>query len=217
MYQIKSDQDFYLKLLNTLPASIHVLEINNQLDASVIWANKNYEETTGITLSEREKIGFLDQSNVFNKDDSKEIKAAFRRFINNEHKKESIIARFKVSFTDEKWCYIRSQKIDLIPGKTHIISILFTLEDGLVVNPNKLDYYINENKRLRNQLKLSSLTKAEKNVLHLLGKGLSTKETANYLCRSFNTINNHRRSIFVKLNFHKISELVAFTKDVGLV
>lgn len=103
-----------------------------------------------------------------------------------------------------------------MPGKTHIISILFIIDDGLVINPNKLDSYISENKRLRNQLRLSELTKTELKVLRLLGQGLSTKEVARQQCRSFDTVNNHRRAIFKKLGFHKIVELVAFARENGL-
>lgn len=215
MKAVVNKTELFEKILNSAPASIHVLEINEQLEASVYWANQNYESQTDIDLQERGEIGFLDQSKVFNPEDAKEIKAAFSRFVKGETNEESIIARFNTGFKIEKWCYIRSVRVDLVPDKVHIISILFIIEDGLVVNPEKLDHYISENKRLRNQLKLSKLTKTELHVFELLGSGLSTKQAANQLCRSFDTVNNHRRSIFKKLDFHKISELVTFAKENG--
>lgn len=69
--------DFYKTIMNAAPASIHVLEINDKLEAAVLWGNKQYESETGIDMEERGKLGFLDQTKVFNPDDAKEILAAF--------------------------------------------------------------------------------------------------------------------------------------------
>ena len=54
------------------------------------------------------------------------------------------------------------------------------------------------------------LTKRERQVFELIGKGKTTKEIAAILKLSTGTIGNHRKSICRKLNAHSTAELVCF-------
>ena len=69
---------------------------------------------------------------------------------------------------------------------------------------------------LKNELVLKNLTKTEKEIISLLAKGLTTMDIAKKRKRSYETINNHKRNIFNKLDIHKISELVSFAVETGL-
>lgn len=60
------------------------------------------------------------------------------------------------------------------------------------------------------------LTTAEKTIINKLALSKSTKEIANELNRSYETVNNHKRNIFRKLEIHKLSELVIFALENGL-
>ena len=60
------------------------------------------------------------------------------------------------------------------------------------------------------------LTTTEKTVIQQLALSKSTKEIANELNRSYETINNHKRNIFKKLDIHKLSELITFALENGL-
>lgn len=55
----------------------------------------------------------------------------------------------------------------------------------------------------------SELTPREQEVLHLIGKGKTTKEIAAILNRSTGTIGNHRKAICRKLDTHSTAELVS--------
>lgn len=57
---------------------------------------------------------------------------------------------------------------------------------------------------------LITLTKTEKEIVRLLTDGMTTSEIAHFKCRSYETINNHKRNIYQKLNIHKLSDLIAF-------
>ena len=57
---------------------------------------------------------------------------------------------------------------------------------------------------------ISRLSSREREVLHLFGKGLSTRETANSLNLKVKTIESHRQRIKVKLNLHSGAQLVQF-------
>lgn len=54
------------------------------------------------------------------------------------------------------------------------------------------------------------LTNRELEVLHLIGKGLSTREIAHLLHLSVKTIESHRRRIKGKINLHSGTQLVQF-------
>ena len=64
---------------------------------------------------------------------------------------------------------------------------------------------------------LSTITTREREVLQLLGEGLSSKEIADVLCVSVRTADAHRASLMNKLDIHKISGLVRFAIREGLI
>lgn len=63
---------------------------------------------------------------------------------------------------------------------------------------------------------LDCLTDREREVLRLLGFGLSTREIAEKLHRSVKTIQSHREALGAKLNMHNKSELARLAVCSGL-
>ncbi len=57
---------------------------------------------------------------------------------------------------------------------------------------------------------MNILTLREKEVLHLVGEGKTSKQIATVLNLSVFTVNNHRKHICQKLRLHSTAELVAF-------
>ncbi len=213
--ELKEQVDFLSKTLNNAPASIHILEVNSNYDLLPFWANTNYQKIFKLNMEERRQIGFVDSTYFFNVKDSIDVRDGIKYLMENPEVEKSIVSRLNDGYGG-KWVYIRSKKITIEKGKKHMMSIVFFIGDEMVFNQLKLDVYLKEINRLKNQLTISKLSKTELKITELLGQGLSTKEVANKLCRSFDTVNNHRRSIFKKLEIHKISELVKFAKDNGL-
>jgi DNA-binding NarL/FixJ family response regulator len=64
---------------------------------------------------------------------------------------------------------------------------------------------------------VSMLTDREREVLHLIAEGLSSKEIAGRLGVSLKTIDSHRSNLMEKLDIHKVSGLVRFAIRSGLV
>lgn len=64
---------------------------------------------------------------------------------------------------------------------------------------------------------LDQLSDREKEVLKLLGEGLSNGEIAELLCLSVKTVMSHRASIMEKLQVHNRAQLVRFAIQAGLV
>ena len=64
---------------------------------------------------------------------------------------------------------------------------------------------------------ISMLTDREREVLHLIAEGLSSKEIAGALGVSLKTVDSHRSNLMDKLDIHKVSGLVRFAIRAGLV
>lgn len=59
------------------------------------------------------------------------------------------------------------------------------------------------------------LSEREAEVLQLIAEGLSSKEIADRMKLTFNTVNVHRRNIMQKLGLHKDTELVRYAIEEG--
>ena len=62
-----------------------------------------------------------------------------------------------------------------------------------------------------------TLTHREREVLKLIGEGNKSKEIADYLCISLNTVEKHRSNLMEKLNLHSVSALTSYAIEKGLV
>lgn len=71
-----------------------------------------------------------------------------------------------------------------------------------------LDKLMQENIRLRNQLKISKLSNRELEILHLIVKGLTSKDIAMHLTISKFTVDTHRKNLLQKLNVRTTAELI---------
>lgn len=64
---------------------------------------------------------------------------------------------------------------------------------------------------------LKSLTPRQRDVLQLVAQGKSTKEIANSLKVSVNTVKTHRQKLMDKLGVHEITGVVRYAVKLGLV
>jgi len=62
-----------------------------------------------------------------------------------------------------------------------------------------------------------SLTAREQEIMRLLAEGFSVKKIAQSLFISFRTVENHRTSIFRKLNVNNSAELVHYATRLGII
>ncbi len=68
-----------------------------------------------------------------------------------------------------------------------------------------------------NSDKKSNLSKREIEILGLLAKGMMSKEIANQLFISVNTVNNHRQNIIEKMDVENTAEALTYAKKIGIV
>jgi DNA-binding NarL/FixJ family response regulator len=62
-----------------------------------------------------------------------------------------------------------------------------------------------------------TLTNAEKDIIVLISKGMTTKEIARQKNISFHTVNTHRKNIFRKLDINNVSELLMVAMKNGII
>ena len=61
------------------------------------------------------------------------------------------------------------------------------------------------------------LTSREKEILQLIAEGNSTKEIANMLYISTNTVSTHRKNVMEKLDLHNVAQLTQYAISKGLI
>lgn len=64
---------------------------------------------------------------------------------------------------------------------------------------------------------LNDLTKAERQVLAMIGRGLSMKEISEKRGTAIKTVSHQKQQIMDKLNIHKETKLMKFTMDHGIL
>lgn len=103
--------------------------------------------------------------------------------------------------------------VDLTHFKSDL-SIVHTIEEISVTAPNdirlcyKKIYPLQEGERI-------SISNRELEVLHLLSKGLSSKQMAAQMHISTNTVSNHRKNLLVKTGAKSSAELLNFAARHG--
>jgi len=65
--------------------------------------------------------------------------------------------------------------------------------------------------------KQSQLSKREIEILGLIAKGMASKEIAEQLFLSVNTVNNHRQRIIEKMDVNNTSEALTYAMKIGII
>ena len=208
---------FYEEILDNMPASVHITQLDEDFNTLPVWANDMYEKVIVYKLKEREKKGFAGSNGQFyHPDDIASIKKNILYLIQNPNIYGAIFFRVKTNSNNYKWIYMLARIFNKTETGYQLLCLAIDIDQRFAYNNREMNIYLKEISRLKNQVKLSKLTQAEQKTTALFGKGLSTKEVASKLERSYETINNHKRNIFKKLGFHKVTELVSFAEECGL-
>lgn len=151
----------------------------------------------------------------------------FMQKIPNEQRKDfKTIFEFRLSNKQGKHIRFIQQMVNLeldLKGNMWLILILMD------VNPNQQDsksllsstmnmktgkvYQFTEDK----DDKKSQLSKREIEILGLISKGMASKEIAEQLFISVNTVNNHRQRIIEKMDVNTTSEALTYAMRIGII
>lgn len=214
---LKEENAFLTKLIKEAPVTIHINKIDENGYNMPVWTNDKYEKLLGYTLCERQEVGYANKkSGIYHKEDVEAIRKAIKMGMADRTLEESLIFRFYKKNGELRWIYIHSKAFIYKGDPNHVLSVGFDVTEKMVLNPNQLEIYTKEISQLKNHIKICQLTKTEKEIIKELATGKTTRQIAEQRSRSYETINNHKRNIFRKLELNKINELVAFAKETGL-
>lgn len=214
---IIEENNFLKKLLKEAPVSFHINKVDEKGLNIPVWINDNYEKLVGYNLEERQSLGYADRkTGIYYEEDVESIRNAIKTLLEYRNLEGSILFRFYKKTGELRWVYVHSKAIVYKGDPNCFISVGFDITDRLVLNQNQLEIYTKEIARLKSQIKIDHLTRTEKEIIKDLAIGKSTKQIAEERNRSYETINNHKRNIFRKLECNKTVEIVALAKAAGL-
>lgn len=91
------------------------------------------------------------------------------------------------------------------------------LEDGTFFSQEIMPIILNQHQKSKNNAVISSLTHREKEVLELIVQELTSKEIAEKLFISKQTVDTHRINIMQKTNSKSVVGLIKYAIQIGLI
>lgn len=101
----------------------------------------------------------------------------------------------------------QSEAVDFLEKPFDEANLRAAIEKGLKKELGRLQHAVADNDEA---LKLAKLTRREREVLDLVGKGLHAKEIARALAISPRTVEVHKANLMTKLGARNVAELVRF-------
>lgn len=132
------------------------------------------------------------------------------RMLNDENKWIRLIIQDSILEFDKKGkVWLVMKVLDLAPNQDIEAPGRSVLQN---IVTNEIIFTIEGEKRNNHHI-----TRREKEVLHLLSKGLASKQIAEELFISINTVNNHRKNILKKLKVNNASEAIQQSMRLKLI
>jgi DNA-binding CsgD family transcriptional regulator len=199
-----------------------------------IFRRTTFSEELGHDSSKADELGFAYFVSLVHPDDFPVLLDTYMKafsFIDQlpiEEKKDyKLINTFRTKASDGTYHTMIDQVIVLELDKQGNIWLILGISDLLpskhtidkanrqFVNiKTKMLYLFNENKHFEGK---SILSAREIEVLGLVSKGFASKEIAERLYISVNTVNNHRQKILEKMNASNTAEAVAYAGNLGFI
>lgn len=220
-YSVINEEKISHHILNSLPAVVYINRLDvpgDFLSMRNVWMNERGYELMKYSRQEidvlknnffriiihPEDLEIVPQSYFWHYTDTPEI------FFVGMHRVQP------KDCDDYKWLYSQSVVIDYFPDGQPRESLTIAMEISEVMHTNnQLNYLLKEVARLKNQSKLSCLSKREKEILSLIAHGKTDKEIANTLFIELSTAKKHRANIISKTGVRNTAELVSLAIEAG--
>lgn len=221
-HQLTSKEEliFYREIINRIQAIFYINQIDDVDDFSTaknIWMNNTASDIIGLTIEQAYELGpRLWEETQFQYDQP----IANQSIDFHKMKKGDVFSGLFREITKEKnivWYHGNCKVLTEKKGNPwQFLNIAISIQDEKHTQLQLLELQ-KEIFRIKNQLRISSLTKREKQIMKMISDGHTDKQIADNLCISYNTVRTHRKNILFKLGKHKTAELAIFSKDIGIV
>jgi DNA-binding NarL/FixJ family response regulator len=102
--------------------------------------------------------------------------------------------------------------------KSEIVEAIYALNRGERLYCHKvLNIILDHTLKNTDNCEPAILSQREIEIIRLIANGLTTKEIADTLFRSFHTISTHRKNIMKKIGINSTSELIVYAMNTGLI
>lgn len=214
--ELKKKCAFLERVVNEVPANIYL----SSLEKKIVWCNRTNEESLGYTLEEIQAMGTLRYlQEILHPDDQNIPEDSVEHYQSFEGAEFGGIFRAKHrNNSDYKWFIGWAKAFE--KNSDGEIEQLLCVDVDMSPKMNtetQLVEALRENLRQKNRLLIQGLRLREVEVLTLICKGMRTKDIAEKLHISVNTVSTHRRNIQHKLGTSNVADMVSLAKEAGLV
>lgn len=227
--QLESKFALLDRLAEVENSSIAVLDLNQ---GKFVYNRCKFADKMGFDLNKASLLGPPYFTSLIHPDDLHVIKDTNKQIFEfvsslpiDERKDYKVIENCRVRNAHDKYITFIMQIIPIELDRKGNIWLLMMLHD--ILSDTKFDKV---NRRLINirtgknylfykdvESNKSILSSREIEVLGLASKGFVSKEIADKLSISVNTVNNHRQKILEKINATNTAEAVSYARNLGLI
>ena len=210
---------FFKTILEKLPAIAGIQQFDDFSDPTTnhnIWANQKSLDFLGYSREEMDKLGFHLFLNTIHPDDFEMIGNALAKFDGGPGAVYGGLYRLKPKDQDYKWVIGAITVMETKNGQPwRFLNVTLDI-DQMKDTQNQIITLTKENKRLKSHIKISLLTRREKEIIKLIVKGKTDKEIGNSLFISNKTAKTHRNNILRKTELSNSAALAYFALENGL-
>lgn len=190
----------------------------NLSENKIVWINGNFAKFVGYNLNKfisKSMDRFLNTSVHYS--DRKKLRKVLTGYEQGMQKEEQVFLRLKNTVNDYEWLLASFELISLDKNKSAHVQIYGIILDNKPEQRDDIKMYLKQ-AYMKNQMsKIELLTKRQKQILVMMGKGLTSKQIAESLNISFHTVEAHRKIIAKKTQTRKRAGLISLAAEVGII
>ncbi len=209
-------------ILQSIPAIIYI----NQLDVPGdyksmrnIWYNKRGHDLIKYSRDEIDQLKYNFLNTITHPDDLDIVPSSYH-WHDDDHSELTYIGIYRIKPKNSSqyiWLYNKTIVIGYFDDGSPQKSLSVAMEISEIMHTeNQLSNALKEISKLKSELRLTHLTKREKEILGLIAKGKTDKEIASELFISVTTAKKHRTNLIIKTEVKNTAELVAFAIECGV-
>jgi PAS domain S-box-containing protein len=210
---------FLRELLHAIPALINVNQVDKLNDPASnynLWSNQKVYDFTGYSREEISEMGFNFFLETMHPDDMELISDSLSKFTMSNSTIHGGIMRLKPKNGDYHWFIGNMAVMEMKDGRPWRVIVSVMNMEQMKDTQTQIIQLIKENLKLKNQIRIQSLTKREIQIVKLIANGQTDREIAADLSISPATAKTHRHNIIQKLNLKNKAAIAQFAAEIGL-
>jgi PAS domain S-box-containing protein len=216
----QQELEFLRKIIDKSPAIMGIQEISDPEDPTTnhnLWTNRKGLEFLGYSREELDALGHILFIETMHPDDMEMIGIAMNKMELNENISYGGVYRLRPKGKDYKWVIGSIIPFERRNGKPwRFLNITMDI-DGMKDTQNQVIALTLEIRQLKDQIKIHTLTRREKQITGLIASGLTDREIGRKLFISPTTAKTHRNNIHRKLGLKNTASIVQFAIENELM